>query len=66
MFPNNYNNNTMVDTVSYTLNTYTSRKDFLGYNVIDPTNINPYSDLSSCDEGKYYDTSSKTCNSKLV
>ena len=65
LFPNNYNNSTIVDVAgNVTLYTTTTRLDFIGYNVIDPTNVNPYNDLPTCIEGQYYDTSSKTCISK--
>ena len=65
IFPNNYNNSTIVDlNVEVTTYPISRRLDFIGYNVIDPTNVNPYIDVPLCIEGQYYDTSSKTCISK--
>ena len=44
----------------------TRRTDFIGYNYIDPSNINPFLDLELCAEGQYYDEIAKICGSKYL
>jgi len=56
----------MVDIIDGTATLLTRRLDFKAYNVIDGSNLNPYSDITLCDEGKVYDTAVKQCTSNIL
>ena len=41
------------------------RPNFIGYNIVDPTNVGNYKDLTLCEEGEVYNESSDTCSKPL-
>ena len=43
----------------------TRRLDFKAYNIIDPSNLNPYLDIFLCADGKVYDAAVKLCISNI-
>ena len=43
-----------------------TRSNFIGYNIVDPTNAGNYKDLTLCEEGEVYNESSDTCSKPLT
>ena len=52
----------------YLVNKWTTlrRSNFIGYNIVDPTNAGNYKDLTLCEEGEVYNESSDTCSKPLT
>ena len=46
--------------------TVTRRTNFIGYNIVDPTNKGNYKDLTLCEEGEVYSESSDTCSKPIT
>ena len=44
----------------------TRRTNFIGYNIVDPTNKGNYKDLTLCEEGEVYNESSDTCSKPIT
>jgi len=42
------------------------RPNFIGYNIVDPTNDGSYKDVTLCEEGEVYNESSDTCSKPLT